>query len=138
MKLRLVVEIRSPRRESSVPYLIASAVAAVLILCLLSYQWYVVAKVKKVVRQGLAQVEAVEREPAGGSDTGSVTADLEDFGMEVPGSLQRQIGIADLLANTWFVWMPLIVIACLAVAWMIPPPSRTPVSKSVERSADFK
>ncbi len=78
-------------------YVVALLIAAVIVIALVAYQRHVFVKFERIIRQSLRDAKAAGDPNLAGIDPD--TAELTDFGTELPRSLITEIQVADLLAS---------------------------------------
>lgn len=97
-------------------YIIAAAAALVIIA-----GGFVVAELARRsflddVREGLLAAEADGTLPAG---IDIENPDLTDMGLEVTDEMTQKLVVSDLLFGLWFVWAPLVLVACFGAAALL-------------------
>jgi len=103
-------------------YAIWLGVALLIIVGGLIFCWLTTRSLNQQLRQGLGQEKAAGRLPPEWRDIDPEKADpskLGDFMMKLPWGLETRLQISYWLTDLWYVWSPLVVLICLAIAKFI-------------------
>src|SRR4051812_8312896 len=100
-------------------YGVALLVAVLVIATGGLFAWLTIREVEGELRNSLRrQQEAGELPPElQGVDIESV--DIRQFAMKLPPEQEGRLALAQGLAGLWYIWAPLVVILCLAVAALV-------------------
>jgi len=97
---------------------VALAAAAVICALLGAYASYDRDVIEKAVRQHLRELKERNELPAELRDVDIDSIDATEFDVEVrPAMILRQ-GIAEFLWARWYLWVPLVFMGCVGVAWL--------------------
>jgi hypothetical protein len=105
--------------EGSVRYLIALAVAAVLIAAGALYVWLTFRSFDDQIRQSLRRQQQAGTLPPEFQGIDIDTANIRDIQIQVTRGQEARMQAAFLLSDFWYVWAPLAVAVCLGVATLI-------------------
>lgn len=97
-------------------YVVALAVAGVLIAALLVYARSTVAAVESRVRDQLREQLAAGDAPPELREIDPATADIREFGVQLPPSEMSRLQFARWLLDFWLVWATAVVVLCVMVA----------------------
>jgi hypothetical protein len=100
-------------------YVIALVVAALLIGggFLFVHQTY--RSVQELVRQGLRKQKQAGTLPPELQNVDIDAAELLDMQIQLPAAWETRLKVAFLLQDWWYIWMPLTVSGCIAVAAVV-------------------
>lgn len=99
-------------------YIVGLGVALLVIGAVWIAQWRISVAVTREIRQQLRRDK-----DAGAPELANIDPDafeFQDVGMELPANLKVRISVVDAIAGLWWIWIPVTILSCLAIAHLIP------------------
>jgi hypothetical protein len=107
-----------PRSRHTIIWL---GVAVILIAAGFAFSWLTVRDFHALIRQSLRERKAAGTLPAEWQNIDPETVDISklgDFQMRIPSGMESRLQMSLLLSDFWYVWSPVVVVLCLAMAKM--------------------
>ena len=101
-------------------YLLAIAVALAVIAAVLGYAGWLKHAMNSELRTMLVTLKLQGNLPAELDPETATMADLRGFDTELPESLKDKMLTYDLILRLSYIWVPVVVLVCLATAFFLP------------------
>jgi hypothetical protein len=101
-------------------YLLAIAVALLLISAVLSYAAWLKDAMNSELRAMLVALKSQGNLPAELDPESATMADLRGFDTELPERLKNKMFTSDLIFGLWFAWIPAVLLLCFGTACLLP------------------